>query len=811
MNVDEFTQKVEEWFSRVVALLQRTDSATVATDGASELPDEQQELLNEASEELHVALEELHVAQEQLFQQNEQLVQQNHELVAARKAVEAERQRYQELFELAPDGYLVTDVNGKIQEANRAAGLLFNIKPQFLVGKPLNLFIAQEDRQTFYSQLTQVAQGERRQEWEVGIQPRNGKPIDVALTVAPVRDRDRVSEALATPGASALAALGASAERSKNPGKLITLRWLLRDITDRKRMEEQRRLLAHEQAAREAAEAEGKRSTFLAEASRLLASSLDYRITLARVAQLAVPALADWCFIDIVENNLTPFSEPVVAASDPEKEALLLELRRRYPLPTDADYGASKVLRTGEPELVTDIPDSFRLSIARDVEHLDRLRQFNANSYLVVPLIAGERKLGTMEFVSASPERRYTKADLAMVQELAGRAAIAIDNARLCREAQEANRIKDEFLAIVSHELRTPLNAILGWTQMLRSRKLNEATTAKAVETMERNAKSQQKLIEDILDISRIVLGKIRLNTCAVHLVTVINAAIENVRPTAEIKAIQIESIFDASVGQVMGDSERLQQVVWNLLSNAVKFTPKGGRIEVRLEQVNSTAQIAVRDTGQGISTEFLPYVFERFRQADGTSTRLHGGLGLGLAIVRHLVEMHNGTVYAASDGKGTGATFTVQLPMIELQSVQLIEKNEARLDTFPILDGLQVLVVDDSADTLELIAFILEQCKAQVMKAASADEAFEAIAQSKPDILISDISMPDEDGYSLIARVRTLEAKQGRQMPAVALTAFAREEDCTRALAAGFQMHLPKPVEPSELVAVVADLAGRK
>ncbi len=802
MNVDEFAQKVEEWFSRVVALLQRTDSATVATDGASELPHEQQDLLMEASEELHIALEELQVAQEHLFQQNEQLVQQNQELVAARKAVEAERQRYQELFELAPDGYLVTDVNGTIQEANRAAGLLFNIKPQFLVGKPLSIFIAQKDRQTFYSELTQLAQGEQRQEWEVLLQPRKSTPVDVALTIAPVLNRISDREALATSGVSA--------QISERPGKLITLRWLLRDITDRKRMEEQRRLLAREQAAREAAEAEGKRSTFLAEASRLLASSLDYRTTLARVAQLAVPALADWCFIDIVENNLTPFREPVVAASDSEKEALLLELRRRYPLPADAEYGASKVLRTGEPELVTDIPDSFLLSVARDAEHLDRLRQFNAKSYLVVPLIAGERKLGTMEFVSAKPERRYTKADLAMAEELAGRAAIAIDNARLYREAQEANRIKDEFLAIVSHELRTPLNAILGWTQMLRNRKLNEATTAKAIETMERNAKSQQKLIEDILDISRIVLGKIRLNTCPVHLVPVINTVIENVRPTAEIKAIHIESILDASVGQVIGDSERLQQVVWNLLSNAVKFTPKGGRVEVRLEQVNSTAQITVKDTGQGISGEFLPYVFERFRQADGTSTRLHGGLGLGLAIVRHLVEMHNGSVYAASDGEGTGATFTVQLPMIELQPVQLTQKNEALLDNFPALNGLRVLVVDDSVDTLELIAFILEQSKAQVMRAASAHEAFEAIAQSKPDILISDISMPDEDGYSLIARLRTLEAKQGSQIPAVALTAFARDEDCTRALAAGFQMHLSKPVEPAELVALVADLAGR-
>ncbi|MEW6495655.1 MAG: ATP-binding protein [Cyanobacteriota bacterium] len=780
---DDFASKLEEWFSRVAALLQHTDRIATATNEVPQLPDKQQQLLMETSEELHIALEELHVAQAELFQQNEELLQQNQELVAAREAVEAERRRYQELFELAPNGYLVTDVSGKIEEANRAAAELLNVEPRFLVGKPLSVFIEREVRQNFYSLLNQLSQVNRVQEWEVHLQPRNGTPFDAVLTVTPVRNKE---------------------------GKLIALRWLLRDITDRKRMEEQRRLLIREQAAREMAEAQGQRSAFLAEASRLLACSLDYRTTLANVAQLAIPVLADWCFIDIVENNLTQFGEPIMAASDSQKEALLLELRRRYPLPIDADYGTARVLHTGEPQLVTEISDSFLVSIAQDAEHLGLLRQFNAKSYMVVPLTIGERKLGTVAFLCAQPERRYNKSDLAMAVELAQRCAIAIDNARLYQEAQEANRIKDEFLAIVSHELRTPLNSMLGWVNMLRNRKLNEATAARALETIERNAKSQAKLIEDILDISRIIRGKIRLNTHPLHLPFLIDAVIENLRPTAELKAIQIEAIFDPEVGQVMGDAERLQQIIWNLLSNAIKFTPHGGCVEVRLEQVNSSAQIVVRDTGKGISPEFLPHLFERFRQAEAATTRAHSGLGLGLAIVRHLAEMHNGSVYAASEGEGKGATFTVQLPLIDSHQEQSIEKNEAVHNTFPTLDGLRVLVVDDCVDTLELIGFILEQCKVQVTTATSAGEAFNAIAKLKPDVLISDIGMPEEDGYSLIARVRNLEPGQVTQIPAIALTAFAREEERNRALNAGFQMHISKPVELAQLVTAVANLAGR-
>jgi PAS domain S-box-containing protein len=779
MNLDEFAPKIEEWFSRVTELLQQKE---VVTDTPSLSPEEQRQILRDACEELHIALEELSVAQAELFEQNQ-------ELILTREAVEVQRQRYHELFDLAPDGYLVTDVHGKIQEANRAAASMLNIESRFLVGKPLTIFIAQSERQRFYALLIQLAQVDRVQEWEVSLQPRQNPLFNASLTVTSVRE----------PG-----------------GNVMALRWLLRDITERKQMEEQQRLLIREQVAREAAEAQAEQSAFLAEASRLLASCLDYSTTLNRMAQLAVPRLADWCFIDCAENNPALFNQPVVAATDAEQKARILQRRVNERLPFEADYGITRVLETGEPELITDIPDAFLISIAQDAAHLELLRQFNAKSYMIVPLIARERTLGTMVFVSSKPEHRYSRDDLMMAVELAQRCAIAMDNARLYQEALQANRIKDEFLSIVSHELRTPLNAILGWVTILRNRTVNVVTTARALETIERNAQSQKKLIGDILDISRIIRGKIRINTYPIHLDHIISSVIENVRPTADLKEIQIESMLDPSVASVMGDPERLQQIVWNLLSNAIKFTPQGGRIEVRLEQGTGEswgcpyAQIVVRDTGKGISPDFLPYVFEYFRQADGTTTRPHGGLGLGLAIVRQLVEMHNGVVYATSEGEGKGATFIVQLPMIHSQPKQPHEKYRVVLDDFPALDGLRVVVVDDSADTLELIAFILEQCRAQVRTATSVDQAIQAIAQLKPDILISDIGMPDEDGYSLIRQVRTLEVDQGKPILAVALTAFAREEDRTRTLDAGFQMHLPKPIEPAELVAVVANLAER-
>lgn len=384
-------------------------------------------------------------------------------------------------------------------------------------------------------------------------------------------------------------------------------------------------------------------------------------------------------------------------------------------------------------------------------------------------------------------------------------------------EAEAANRMKDEFLATLSHELRTPLNAMLGWTQLLRTRKFDETTSQRALETIDRNTKSLAQLIEDVLDVSRIITGKLRLNVRPVALVSVIEAAIETVAPASEAKNIQIEPILDHSAGSVLGDSNRLQQVVWNLLSNAVKFTPKGGRVAIILERSNSQIQIKVSDTGQGISPDFLPYVFERFRQADGATTRSHGGLGLGLAIVRHLVELHGGRVRAESEGEGKGATFIVTLPLmavrppsIEPHQAQPTVEDGAPEIAPPSLDGLRVLVVDDEPDARELIATMLAQYGADVTAVDSARAALEALQQLNPNVLVSDIGMPQEDGYSLIRKVRMLDAAQGGRVPAVALTAYARAEDRTQALLSGFQLHVPKPVNPAELAAVVANLVGR-
>lgn len=380
-------------------------------------------------------------------------------------------------------------------------------------------------------------------------------------------------------------------------------------------------------------------------------------------------------------------------------------------------------------------------------------------------------------------------------------------------QAEQANRLKDDFLATLSHELRSPLNAILGWTQLLSTGKFDAVTTAKGMETIERNAKAQVQLVEDLLDVSRIIQGKMRLNVQPLEPIGVIAAAIETVRPAAEAKTIRLQSVLDPGAGPIAGDGDRLQQVIWNLLSNAVKFTPKGGRVQVRLERINSHVEIIVSDTGQGINPDFLPYLFERFTQADSSTTRAYTGLGLGLALVRHLVELHGGTVLAQSPGKGQGATFTVKLPLLP---VQVEVNDETRVhpslgqslpfDNAPNLSGICVILVDDEVDAREFLVFTLKQCGAEVIAVATAQEALAAVTQLQAQVLVSDIGMPEEDGYSLIRKVRAL--KEGGQIPSVALTAYARTEDRTRAIAAGFQLHLSKPVDPAELATVVASLA---
>jgi hypothetical protein len=468
----------------------------------------------------------------------------------------------------------------------------------------------------------------------------------------------------------------------------------------------------------------------------------------------------------------------------------------------------------------------------------------NHHAWADIPLIVDGRTVGGMGFSFPNPQK-FSEDDCAFMQALAQQSAQAIERARAYAaerqaraEAEAANRTKDEFLAVLSHELRTPLNSMLGWTQLLLTRKFDEAKMHRALETIDRNTKSLAALIEDILDVSRIITGKLTISARACELVSVIEAAMEAVRPAAEAKNIEIELLLDSSASSVWGDTNRLQQVVWNLLSNAVKFTPQGGRVEVRLLAAGDSkdsaqnsknikadnpsenpqskyAQIEVIDTGKGISPDFLPYVFERFRQENTSSTRVYGGLGLGLAIVRYLVELHGGTVQASSPGEGLGATFTVQLPLLEgsrrkgeRESDRAAERQNS--PSHPLI-SVQVLIVDDDADARALLATILEQAGAQVKAAASAAEALEFVSQSRIDVLVSDIAMPNVDGYQLIRQVRELEAKRGEYTPAIALTAYARDADRTSALKAGFQVHLSKPFDPDELVSVVAKLAEGK
>ena len=415
---------------------------------------------------------------------------------------------------------------------------------------------------------------------------------------------------------------------------------------------------------------------------------------------------------------------------------------------------------------------------------------------------------------------------------MVAQAAVAIDNARLYdrersarAESERQSRMKDEFLATLSHELRTPLNAILGWSQILRADGGGAAYAAddvrQGLEVIERNARAQTKIIEDLLDMSRIIAGKVRLDVQRVPLAPAIEAAVETVRPAAVAKGVRLQVVLDPHAGPVSADPARLQQVFWNLLSNSVKHTGRGGRVQVLLERVNSHLEVSVIDDGEGVNPEFLPHVFDRFRQADSSAARRHGGLGLGLSIVKQLVELHGGTVRAKSPGIGKGATFTVTLPLtpVHADPEPNVERRHPQAasgeyhaddDACVKLGGLRVLVVDDEPDARALVKRLLENCEAVVTTAASASEALEALRRAKPDVVISDIGMPGEDGYALIRMVRALPSDEGGDVPAVALTAYARSDDRTRALLAGFQSHVAKPVEPTELVATVASLARR-
>ena len=697
--------------------------------------------------------------------------------ITTRKLSEAGSAFTASIVESSDDAIIGKTLDGVILSWNAGAERMYGYTADEVVGKHISILAPNERLSEIEEILDTLRQGKLVYHYETIRVRKDGTSIDVALTISPIKNAK---------------------------GEIMGASTIARDITERKRSEEAQ--------------------NFLANASSLLASTLDYETTLASVAQLTVPRLADWCVVAIVEENQQT-RLLAVAHVDPLKIEFARELSRRYPPNPNSQTGVSNVLRTGKSELYSEFPDEMLVVAARDDEHLKLLRELGVKSTMVVPLVARGRTLGAIAMISAESGHRFDKTDLALAEDLAHRAAFAVDNARLYREAQkaraeaeQANRAKDDFLATVSHELRTPLNAIVGWSHMLRRNKFDDATMARAMETIERNAKSQARLIEDILDVSRIVMGKLRLDVHPVELAPVIEAAIDAVRPAADAKEIRLQSILDPRASPVSGDPSRLQQIVWNLVSNAVKFTPRSGRIQVRLERVNSHIEIIVSDTGQGINADLLPYIFDRFQQGDSSSTRTHGGLGLGLAIVRHLVELHGGTVQASSPGVGQGTTFTVKLPLLIWHSNvnedgrvhPTASSDGALLEQAPSLDGLRVLIVDDEPDTREMLRIMIERFGAQVKAEASSASALEALEQWKPDVLVSDIEMPGEDGYGLIKKIRALEPVRGGTIPAVALTAYARPEDRVRSLSAGYQMHVAKPAEPVELAIVIASLAGR-
>jgi signal transduction histidine kinase/DNA-binding response OmpR family regulator len=495
----------------------------------------------------------------------------------------------------------------------------------------------------------------------------------------------------------------------------------------------------------------------------------------------------------------------------------------------------------------------LRLNESDDLLHQTTQGQ-SVHSFLGAPMLCASGVCGWVYLTNKVNKDDFTEADERIAATLATQVAIAYENARLHSEAQQhanalqievserkqaekerarllvreqaaraeaerANRTKDEFLATLSHELRTPLSAILGWSHLVRTGKLEPEQMSRAFETIERNARSQSQLIDDLLDVSRIITGKLEIEFQRINLRSVVEAAIDAVRPSFEVKNITVETVIDSDDCVVEGDANRLQQILWNLFNNAVKFTPQGGRVTISFDRADDRVRISVGDTGIGISPEFIPYIFDRFRQADGSTTRNHGGLGLGLAIVRHLVELHHGAVSVKSAGPNKGSTFTVELPLVkEFDDSEPLglcsseaDSNGGAEESAKVLDGLRVLIVDDEADARELVSMIVTRCGGEVRCSDSAADAIEALREWDPDVLVSDIGMPIEDGYSFIRRVRKLRSKRAKEIPAVALTAYVNTVDRNRALSAGFQAHLAKPVEPQALVNLIAEAAGRK
>jgi PAS domain S-box-containing protein len=678
------------------------------------------------------------------------------------------------IVDSAGDAIIAKDLDGVIQSCNAAALRLFGYSSDELLGKSVRMLIPPERQSEEDEILGRLRRGERIEHFETVRLTKDGKRLDLALTISPVRD-----------------------ER----GRIIGASKIGRDITAIKQAEAERMRLLQENAAV---------TETLNNVGALVTSDLDRTTVVQSVTDTATErtgAEFGAFFYNVLDERGETYTLYTISGAPREKFS-------NFPMPRNTEVFAPTFKGTGvvRSDDITKEPHYGHNTPYHGMPpgHLP------VRSYLAVPVKGrGGDVIGGL-FFGHSEAGRFDGYHERVAVGIAAWAAVALENARLYASVQEASHIKDEFLASLSHELRTPLNAILGYGRMLQAGLLAPEKRGRAVDTIVRNATSLTQIVEDVLDISRIVSGKLRLNVQPVDLPMIVRNAIEAIAPAADAKGVRIESVVDPRATPVSGDPERLQQVLWNLLSNGAKFTKRGGKVQVRLERVDSHLELTVSDTGIGIAPEFLPHVFERFRQADGGTTRERGGLGLGLSIARQLTELHGGTIEASSAGSGQGASFRVKLPIMSVQpqrepGTRSHPTSEAAAAVGSArLNGLHVLAVDDEPDALALVAEVLEAVGARVTAARSAEDALAKLTPEAPDVVVTDLGMPHLDGFAFIERLRRHGDPRVREIPAAALTAYARSEDRTKALRAGFQIHLAKPIDPAELVATVAALAKR-
>ena len=557
------------------------------------------------------------------------------------------------------------------------------------------------------------------------------------------------------------------------------------------------------------------RTSLLAEVTALMGSGLEQTQLLFRLAHLVVPALGDLCAIDF-------FHEPDVivrmayAHVDADKKPLVNEVRAAHGFNVDSPHGVPAALRTHRSIVIPRVTRSHLEAEARSGEQLALLRRIGPKSWMVVPLLGRREVLGAMTLAVTESPRRYGRADLGLAELVAGQLVVALESARVQREmeraraaAEAASRAKDEFLSRLSHELRNPLNAVAGWARMLEGGQLGAEQARRAVQVILRNTAAQTRLLDDLLDLRAAESGKIELVRQPVDLRQLMAAALDDIRPMAEAKDIRLHDALATLEAPVSGDPGRLQQVLGSLLGNAVKFTPRGGAIEVTLRQEGSRAEIVISDTGEGIAADRLPHVFDRPPPGEGTGRSPSNGLGVGLALVRHLVELHGGSVFAESAGPGRGSTFVVELSLGGASAPARPMLLEQAVPAAPAtLQGVRVLLVDDDPSTIHPVAEALAHAGGDVRGCESAGAALDLLAAWRPDVIVSDIEMPGDDGYTFVRTVRALAPEQGGRTPVIALTALNRTEDRIRSLSAGFNMHVSKPVDPAELTAIVASLA---